>query len=90
MEKRKVRQGGHLRASCFLRGGEPCQRRPPHSAFFPSASLNKYGTVNLDYMREITDSTAEDLLTAPQGRIYYNPHRTGYETLIFVSSPEMS
>ena len=22
-----------------------------------SASLNKYGTVNLDYMREITDST---------------------------------
>ncbi len=25
--KRKVRQGGHLRASCFLRGGEPCQRR---------------------------------------------------------------
>ncbi len=35
-----------------------------------SASLNKYGTVNLDYMREITDSTAEDLLTALQGRIY--------------------
>ena len=31
-----------------------------------SASLNKYGTVNLDYMREITDSTAEDLLTALQ------------------------
>ena len=44
-----------------------------------SASLNKYGTVNLDYMREITDSTAEDLLTALQGRIYYNPLVTGYE-----------
>ena len=44
-----------------------------------SASLNKFGTVNLDYMQEITDSTAEDLLTALQGRIYYNPLVTGYE-----------
>ena len=44
-----------------------------------SASLNKFGTVDLDYMREITDSTAEDLLTALQGRIYYNPLVTGYE-----------
>ncbi|CAK7035258.1 MAG: hypothetical protein BACA_01376 [Bacteroides fragilis] len=44
-----------------------------------SASLNKFGTVNLDYMREITDSTAEKLLTALQGRIYYNPLVTGYE-----------
>ena len=35
-----------------------------------SASLNKFGTVDLDYMREITDSTAEELLTALQGRIY--------------------
>ena len=37
------------------------------------------GTVNLDYMREITDSTAEELLTALQERIYYNPLVTGYE-----------
>lgn len=44
-----------------------------------SASLNKYGTVDLGYMREITDSTAEELLTALQGRIYYNPLVTGYE-----------
>ncbi|MCW4072510.1 helicase-related protein [Prevotella copri] len=44
-----------------------------------SASLNKFGTVDLDYMREITDSTAEELLTALQGRIYYNPLVTGYE-----------
>ncbi len=29
-----------------------------------SASLNKFGTVNLDYMREITDSTEEGLLDA--------------------------
>ena len=44
-----------------------------------SASLNKYGTVDLGYMREITDSTAEELLTALQERIYYNPLVTGYE-----------
>ena len=44
-----------------------------------SASLNKFGTVNLDYMKTITDSTEEELLTALQGRIYYNPLVTGYE-----------
>ena len=44
-----------------------------------SASLNKFGTVNLDYMREITDSTEEGLLDALKGRIFYNPIVTGYE-----------
>ena len=44
-----------------------------------SASLNKFGTVNLDYMRTITDSTEEELLGALKGRIYYNPLVTGYE-----------
>ena len=44
-----------------------------------SASLNKCGTVNLDYMREITDSTEEGLLDALKGRIFYNPLVTGYE-----------
>ena len=44
-----------------------------------SASLNKYGTVNLDYMRGITDSTEEELLNALKGRIFYNPLVTGYE-----------
>ncbi|NPD92299.1 N-6 DNA methylase [Xylanibacter muris] len=44
-----------------------------------SASLNKFGTVNLDYMREITDSTEEGLLDALKGRIFYNPLVTGYE-----------
>ena len=42
-------------------------------------SLIHICTVNLDYMREITDSTAEELLTALQGRIYYNPLVIGYE-----------
>ena len=44
-----------------------------------SASLNKFGTVNLDYMRAITDGTKEELLKALQGRIFYNPLVTGYE-----------
>ena len=44
-----------------------------------SASLNKFGTVNLDYMRKITDSTEEGLLDALKGRIFYNPLVTGYE-----------
>ena len=42
-----------------------------------SASLNKFGTVNLDYMRGITDSTEEELLNALKGRIFYNPLVTG-------------
>ena len=44
-----------------------------------SASLNKFGTVNLGYMREITDSTVEGLLDALKGRVFYNPLVTGYE-----------
>ena len=44
-----------------------------------SASLNKFGTVNLDYMREITDSTEEELLNTLKGRVFYNPLVTGYE-----------
>ena len=44
-----------------------------------SASLNKFGTVNLGYMREITDTTEAELLDALKGRIFYNPLVTGYE-----------
>ena len=44
-----------------------------------SASLNRFGTVDLDYMRTITDGTEEELLSALKGRIYYNPLADGYE-----------
>ena len=44
-----------------------------------SASLNKYGGVNLEYMRTITDGTEEELLTALKDRIYFNPLADGYE-----------
>ena len=35
-----------------------------------SASLNKFGTVNLGYMQEITDTTEEELLGALKGRVF--------------------
>ncbi len=44
-----------------------------------SASLNKFGTVNLDYMREITDSTEEGLLDALKGHASSTTRSTGYE-----------
>ncbi len=44
-----------------------------------SASLNKFGRINLAYMTEITDTTEEELLNALKGRIFYNPLVTGYE-----------
>ena len=44
-----------------------------------SASLNKYGTVHLDYMRSLTDTTAEELLAALHGRAYFNPLADNYE-----------
>jgi len=38
-----------------------------------AASLNKYGSVNLDYMSEISGITDDALKEALHGRIYYNP-----------------
>ncbi len=44
-----------------------------------SASLNKYGNVDLDYMSEISGMPADTLKEALQGRIYYNPLEKKYE-----------
>ncbi|WP_316795470.1 N-6 DNA methylase [Pedobacter agri] len=44
-----------------------------------AASLNRFGTVSLDYMSEISGIPAEDLKTALQGRIFYNPIIQQYE-----------
>lgn len=43
------------------------------------ASLNKYGSVNLNYMSEISDMNDETLKEALHGRIYYNPLQKEYE-----------
>ncbi|WP_199117803.1 N-6 DNA methylase [Pedobacter sp. ASV28] len=44
-----------------------------------AASLNKYGTVDLDYMSGISGMPADDLKEALRGRIFYNPMQMQYE-----------
>ncbi|TCV19243.1 N12 class adenine-specific DNA methylase [Sphingobacterium alimentarium] len=44
-----------------------------------SASLNKYGNVDLDFMSEISGMPADTLKAALHGRIYYNPLQKEYE-----------
>ncbi len=56
---------------------EVVQTNSPEEAL--SASLNKYGTVHLDYMRSLTDTTEEELLAALHGRVYFNPLSDNYE-----------
>lgn len=44
-----------------------------------SASLNKYGNVNLEYMARLTDKTEDALLDDLKGRVFFNPLIKGYE-----------
>lgn len=44
-----------------------------------AASLNKYGSVDLDYMSEISGMPNDALKEALHGRIYYNPLQKEYE-----------
>lgn len=44
-----------------------------------TASLNKYGNVDLDYMSEISSMPVDTLKEALHGRIYYNPLQKEYE-----------
>ena len=44
-----------------------------------SASLNKYGGVNLGYMAWLTSMEIGELIDGLKGRIYFNPLTTGYE-----------
>ena len=44
------------------------------------ASLNKYGSVELDYMSTLLpDMEESDIISALEGRIFYNPEEGGYE-----------
>ena len=44
------------------------------------ASLNKYGTVELDYMSSLlSDMEESDIISSLEGRIYYNPEENAYE-----------
>ncbi len=44
-----------------------------------AASLNKYGSVDLDFMSEISSLSADTLKEALHGRLYYNPLQQEYE-----------
>lgn len=44
-----------------------------------SASLNKYGEVNLEYMARLTGKTEDALLDDLKGRVFFNPLIKGYE-----------
>lgn len=44
-----------------------------------SASLNRYGGVNLDYMESLTISNRDELVEELKGRVYYNPLIDNYE-----------
>ena len=44
------------------------------------ASLNKYGTVELDYMSSLLpDMEESDIISSLEGRIYFNPETNAYE-----------
>ncbi len=44
-----------------------------------SASLNKFGAVNRDYMTGLVDMSEENLIQSLEGHIYYNPLVENYE-----------
>ncbi len=44
-----------------------------------AASLNKYGTVNLEYMAGLTDKPQDTLLDDLKGRVFFNPLIRNYE-----------
>lgn len=44
-----------------------------------TASLNKFGRIDLPYMTELSDMPEQELPEALKGRIYYNPLIDGYE-----------
>ena len=44
-----------------------------------SASLNKYGTVNLSYMKEVSGTDEFTMLSELEGKIFYNPMEEHYE-----------
>ena len=44
-----------------------------------TASLNKFGRIDLPYMTELSDMPKQELTEALKGRIYYNPLIDGYE-----------
>ena len=78
----RVENGEFIKADIFdhpvsFNINEVTQVDTPEEAL--SASLNKYGGVNLGYMAWLTSMEIGELIDGLQGRIYFNPLTTGYE-----------
>lgn len=78
----RYREGKAIKADIFER---PVAFNPDEISKVDNAyealvsSLNKYGTVNPDYMVSLTGGTKEELLDELKGKIYFNPLIYGYE-----------
>lgn len=46
-----------------------------------TASLNEYGTVNIEYMSDLCSMSAENITDELKGKIYYNPLVDNYEVV---------
>ena len=78
----RVENGRFIKADIFdhpvsFNINEVTQVDTPEEAL--SASLNKYGGVNLGYMAWLTSMEIGELIDGLKGRIYFNPLTTGYE-----------
>ena len=75
--------GNYIKADIFdhptaFSTTEPTAATDPMEAL--GASLNKYGTVELSYMSSLLpDMEESDIISALEGRIYYNPEEDAYE-----------
>jgi len=78
----RVENGGFIKADIFdhpvsFNINEVTQVDTPEEAL--SASLNKYGHVELDYMANLVSMTEDELTKSLEGKIYYNPLTWHYE-----------
>ena len=78
----RVENGQFVKADIFdhpvsFNINEVTQVDTPEEAL--SASLNKYGRVELDYMANLVSMTEDELVKGLEGHIYYNPLTWHYE-----------
>ena len=78
----RVENGQFIKADIFdhpvsFNINEVTQVDTPEEAL--SASLNKYGRVELDYMANLVSMTEDELTKSLEGKIYYNPQTWHYE-----------
>lgn len=79
----RVEQGQFVKADIFdhpvsFNINEVTQVDTPEEAL--SASLNKYGRVELGYMSRLASMTEDEIVKGLEGRIYFNPLNWHYET----------